>query len=207
MASRCADFPGSGSCLDCANIRKLHDQGNARRMATASIGFPPLVLVNLAESSLTEAQDAATSRSLLTEESQRTVVLPLRDSFLQFRVTGEEPKWFYPTLACFRKLLKLRAGWDSYRASVITNEAIAGAAKVLVHLQPPLEAPQPNVVPGSSGSVQLEWHKAGLDVEIHVSSAGNVTAFLSTEGGEYEFETIDHDTADRLGKVLSRMAP
>ena len=98
---------------------------------------------------------------------------------LASRIPGEEPEWLHPTLSCFKELLELPEGWDSYGASTVTDEAIAGAVDVLKRLQLHVEAPQPDVVPGSSGSVQLEWHRSGADVEIHISSAGHATAILS----------------------------
>ena len=121
-------------------------------------------------------------------------------------MTGEEPRWLYRTLSCLKELLELPEGWDSYDASIITDEAIAGAADVLERLQLPMETPQPDVVPGSSGSVQLEWHRSGADVEIHISSAGHATAFLSGSGEYVEFETIDQEARLRLSGVLSPMA-
>lgn len=161
---------------------------------------------SLSESSLKEVQVATTAtRSLLTDEIMRSVKLPLRNTSLQFTVPGEEPRWFYPTLSCFRELLLLSEGWDSYDAYIITDAAIAGAAEMLVRLQLPLETSPPSVVPGSSGSVQLEWHEAGVDVEIHVSPTGDVTAFLSDADDEYEFETIGREAIVRLERTLSRL--
>ena len=173
-------------------------------MAQATVSSPPIA--KLAESSLIETPESETAPSLLTDQIERQVRLPLRRSFLEFRITGEEPKWLYPTLSSFQELLQLPEDWDSYGASLITDEAIAGAAEVLVGLHPPLEAPQPDVVPGSSGSVQLEWHRSGADVEIHISSAGHVTAFLFDSGEDVEFETIDQEARVRLSRVLYRMA-
>ncbi len=173
-------------------------------METATVSSPPIA--TLVESSLIERPELETSPSLLTDQVERPVRLPLRRSFLEFRITGEEPKWLYPTLSSFQELLQLPQDWDSYGASVITDEAIAGAADVLVGLHPPFEVPQPDVVPGSSGSVQLEWHRSGADVEIHISSAGHVTAFLFDSGEDVEFETIDQEARVRLSRVLYRMA-
>ena len=106
-----------------------------------------------------------------------------------------------------RKLLELPEGWDSYGAGVISDEAISGAAEVLAKLKLPSEAPRPNVVPGSSGSVQLEWHGCGVDVEIHISPAGAAAALLCDRGEDYEFEMIGREAAERIRQVLSRLRP
>ena len=172
-------------------------------MAQATVGSA--AISRLAESLLIKGREETAPPSLLTN-LEHPVELPLRNSVLEFRIMGEEPKWLYPTLSSFQGLLQLPEDWDSYGASLITDEAIAGAADVLVQLKLPLEAPEPSVVPGSSGSVQLEWHRCGADVEIHISSAGDATAFLSDEGEEYEFEMIDQEVAGRFLEILSRMA-
>ena len=76
---------------------------------------------------------------------------------------------------------------------------------MLVRLPLPLEASPPSVVPGSSGSVQLEWHEGDVDVEIHVSPTGRVSAFISDAGDEYVFETIDGEAMARLERTLLRL--
>lgn len=189
-----------------------HNKGDACRMETSPVAGIRPAQGGLIESSLKEAQVGTTAtRSLLIDEIMRPVKLPLvklplRNTSLQFTVPSQEPKWFYPTLSCFQELLQLPEGWDSYDAYIITDAAIAGAAEILVRLQLPLETSPPSVVPGSSGSVQLEWHEGGVDVEIHISPTGSVTAFLSDATGEYEFETISQEEMARLGQTLSRMA-
>ena len=96
-------------------------------------------------------------------------------------------------------------GWDSYGAAGVSNDAIARAVEVLMGLQFPLRAPLPSVVPGSSGSVQLEWHQADASVEIHISSRGTATAFLGQAGEECQFETIDQRAKSELLQVLSHI--
>lgn len=171
-------------------------------MAQATVGSA--AISGLAEFSLFGAPQEKSAPSLLTR-AEHPVELPLRHSVLEFRISGEEPRWLYPTLSCFRELVQLPEDWDSYGASIITDEAIAGAAEVMVELELPLEAPPPDVVPGSSGSVQLEWHRSGADVEIHISSAGTPTAFFSDAGEDQEFEKIDQEAAAQLSGVLARM--
>lgn len=69
-----------------------------------------------------------------------------------------------------RQLAEMRhllPNWDSYGASMIDRAAIAKAQELLPTLLPgPWQA-----VPCSDGSVQLEFHAGGFDIEIHVSNA------------------------------------
>ena len=67
-------------------------------------------------------------------------------------------------------LRKLQPNWDSYGGKQIDPAAIDGAARLLNRLEYPASW---HVVPCSDGSVQLEWHRDGLDIEIHISRAGS----------------------------------
>lgn len=60
----------------------------------------------------------------------------------------------------------LKRGWDSYDGSAISPKAIE-AAKDLVRKLGSGWTP----VPGSDGSVQLERHADGLDIEIYINEA------------------------------------
>lgn len=60
----------------------------------------------------------------------------------------------------------LEANWDSYGAVPIDGEAIKKALAMLDILQGPWSA-----VPCSDGSVQLEQHSDGFDIEVQISSA------------------------------------
>ena len=180
-------------------------------MATATVGASGATFRGLAESSLTEPTQvgAAATRPLLTDEKERRVPLPLRGSrALVFMVSGHEPAWFYHALHGFQQLLQLPPGWDSYEAKLIEDDVIVRAAEVLVALPLPVDAPAPCIVPGSSGSVQLEWHEAGADIEIHVSAGGHVSAYLSDHrtGQEVDFEMLDLEAYANLGEVLAGLA-
>jgi hypothetical protein len=60
----------------------------------------------------------------------------------------------------------LPEGWNSYGAPVISRAAIHHAQWLLGRLPGNWQA-----VPCSDGSVQLEQHEGGIDVEIRVSAA------------------------------------
>jgi len=57
--------------------------------------------------------------------------------------------------------------WDSYGAKMIDRAAIAKAQELL----PTLLRGDWWAVPCNDGSVQLELHEGGFDIEIHVSNA------------------------------------
>lgn len=75
------------------------------------------------------------------------------------------PAWFDPLVQGFVDALALPPDWDSYGAgpiaSRIVHDALNFANAVLGPTSPP-----PRVVPLSSGGLQLEWHRNGVDLEV-----------------------------------------
>jgi len=56
------------------------------------------------------------------------------------------------------------------------------------------DAPIPQIVPGASGDLQIEWHLAGGDIELHVRGPNDVIAYRETPAvpdGEELHLTID----------------
>jgi hypothetical protein len=64
------------------------------------------------------------------------------------------------------EMRRLEPNWDSYGAPVIDRAAIRQAQELLPRLPGAWEA-----VPCVDGSVQLEQHEGGLDIEIVISRA------------------------------------
>lgn len=77
-----------------------------------------------------------------------------------------------------RDMRKLGARWDSYQAKPIYDECINRANDLLDIL--PGDGWE--AVPCADGSVQLEQHRHGIDIEIHVSKA--CTPPETSEGGK-----------------------
>ena len=65
-------------------------------------------------------------------------------------------------------LRKLQPNWDSYGGKKIDPAAIDGAARILARMWYPASW---HVIPCSDGSVQIESHSDGLDIEIHIARA------------------------------------
>ncbi len=66
-----------------------------------------------------------------------------------------------------RDLAALSRGWNSCDAHRVSDQAITGSIQFL--LGAALDIPTlvaPSVVPTVRGGVQLEWHRAGMDMEI-----------------------------------------
>jgi len=75
------------------------------------------------------------------------------------------PAWFDPTIQGFVDLLTLPHDWNSYGAGAIDPKIVLYAMTFINGLLVP-GIPAPRVVPLSSGGLQLEWHRQGVDLEI-----------------------------------------
>lgn len=99
------------------------------------------------------------------------------------------PAWFDPLMQGFVDLLTLPPNWDSYGAGTIDSRIVQAALDCMNAVLGP-NSPAPRVVPLSSGGLQLEWHRKGIDLEI-VFTPGESPSFYyrnRTTGGEGDHE-------------------
>jgi hypothetical protein len=97
--------------------------------------------------------------------------------------SGTRAHWFPETARRINRILQLSADWDTYNAPRIDPQH-ALAALFFLSLTMAADTPPPSVVPLSDGGVQLEWHRAGVDVEVVFSG--------SEEDGLY-YHDVDTD--------------
>ena len=101
--------------------------------------------------------------------------------------------WVQPTLDGINQLLQLASNWDSYRARPLDPRAALAAFELLLNIMRP-GAPMPSVVPTPRGTVQIEWHINGVDLEIDVRSATSALAsFEDLRSGETWEKEILYD--------------
>lgn len=87
------------------------------------------------------------------------------------------PRWSIELVSQICELGDLDAGWDSYNARPIDPQcALAAVSFVLQVLS--REMHKPAVVPTSRGKIQLEWHRAGADLEIEFESSSKSHVFF-----------------------------
>lgn len=68
-------------------------------------------------------------------------------------------------------LKTLERGWDSYQGEPIDHPTLDKAVAFALLLAPEISSYTPALVPCSDGSVQVEWHAEGWDVELWVQRA------------------------------------
>jgi hypothetical protein len=93
--------------------------------------------------------------------------------------------WLQPVIHRL-ELIRLEHGWDGYNGSPVKFVNAVFALHVLESTCGP-RSPVPQIVPGSSGDLQVEWHTLRGDVELHVKAPNDVLAWRSkTDGSEEE---------------------
>jgi len=75
------------------------------------------------------------------------------------------PAWFDPVMQGFVDLLTLPPDWDSYGAGAI-DQGTVHARHELCQRDPWTGHARPAGRPLSSGDLQLEWHRQGIDLEV-----------------------------------------
>jgi len=107
-------------------------------------------------------------------------------------MTGQKEykySWLHDALNEINKLINLPQNWDSYGAIPISGDNAIAAIDLLMTVMKD-ETPRPAFIPTNQGSVQLEWHTGGIDLEIEILSPHRF--FLSFENSNTG-ETIEKE--------------
>lgn len=89
--------------------------------------------------------------------------------------------WREAVMNRLEELVRLEFGWDGYRGVPVTLENATFALRMLEAVcGPNAEAPQ--IVPGASGDLQIEWHSLKGDIELHVRGPNSVHAWRHLVG-------------------------
>ena len=98
-------------------------------------------------------------------------------------LTEANPAWMDATLQQLEKISALERDWDSYGAPVIALSRISQAYNVVQSVMHDC-APPPELVPTSDGSIQIEWHAHGMDLEILLVSDADLDISFEDLRGE-----------------------
>jgi hypothetical protein len=109
------------------------------------------------------------------------------------------PPWIDPLIERFKRVLALEVGWGGTKTVPITSSALESALKVLEETMA-FDTIAPAVVPVADGGLQLEWHCAGVDLEVYVDADGSISAWCREGSREWE---EDFYPRARLRKELS----
>lgn len=97
--------------------------------------------------------------------------------------------WVEAVTARFAELLALQNNWNSHGACPIARQNILAAGRFLAAVMEPL-TPAPTIVPTAGGGVQLEWHRAGFDVEVLFGEEDPPQLYVAEVDREREWEGL-----------------
>jgi hypothetical protein len=117
-------------------------------------------------------------------------------------------KWRESVVRQLNELVALNDGWDGYRGVPVSFENAHFAMQVIDAICD-AETPAPQIVPGTDGDLQIEWHTLNGDIELHVIGPNNVRAWYSnahdvTEGEERHLTNDFLCVADWVRKVTEQ---
>lgn len=115
------------------------------------------------------------------ENQSRHFHFPLRGQKLVVEVRGNTPPWFYRVVSKIVDLHQLNDNWNSYGAKRVRPSSIGAAIEFLGRVTRE-ETPEPIVVPTARGTVLLEWHTGGIDLEIDVLNSGTADVVFEAAG-------------------------
>ncbi|MCY4657266.1 MAG: hypothetical protein OXC80_10695 [Gammaproteobacteria bacterium] len=113
---------------------------------------------------------------------------------VEHSTTIEEPMVEHEFQSFFLRLVELcnlPKNWDGYKGVSVSIECATFALELMGTLRTRSQFPLPQVVPGSDGTLQLEWHQNGFDIEIDIAAPYEINASReNVNNSEKEIEEI-----------------
>lgn len=110
------------------------------------------------------------------------------------QLLAEESESWIDALNCrMGDLVRLPEGWDGYSGIPVKFQN-AHFAMSMLEVICTAHDPSPQIVPGSNGDLQIEWHLNGFDIELYINQPNKVGAWRklpSVEEGEERTFTTD----------------
>jgi hypothetical protein len=117
------------------------------------------------------------------------------EQHVPFTVVVDEPApaWHYIVAEQLNELAHLTRGWNG-RLSRPLDVKVVDLAITILEATMREDTPAPALIPANDGSIQLEWHRGGIDLEVSVGLSGEL---------DLAFDDV-HDPASDWGDVSTR---
>jgi hypothetical protein len=115
-----------------------------------------------------------------------------------------QPAWFGSAMDTLLRLVALPQNWDSYGARPLDRRAVNATLAALSELVGG-NVPLPSIVPTSSGWIQLEWHRPGVDLEVELLSPSSAKLYYFDERTGAGREETLHGRFDAAAKLLAEV--
>jgi len=120
---------------------------------------------------MTAAQVRRRFRFVKTDDASENRMTPVG-----YLMTNFGQKWREPVIKRLNELVALQSGWDGYDGIAVTFENAYFAVGILDACCRG-DDPTPQIVPGASGDLQIEWHLEKGDIELHIVAPNDVHAW------------------------------
>lgn len=106
-----------------------------------------------------------------------------------YLITDPGQRWRDPVSKRLNELVGLQQGWDGYEGIPVTFENAYFAMDMLGACCRG-DDPVPQIVPGTGGDLQIEWHLERGDIELHILAPHDVRAWHVDENTGFDGEEI-----------------
>ncbi|WP_305095619.1 hypothetical protein [Croceibacterium aestuarii] len=120
-------------------------------------------------------------------------------------ISHPERDWRREVVEKLNELTALPRGWDGYHARAVRFDTANFALQMLEHICP-ADSPAPQIVPGTKGDLQVEWHSENGEVELDVLGPYRVEGWFADdetgpEGVEFRLKSDFTLAAEWVRKV------
>jgi hypothetical protein len=154
------------------------------------------------------SSSAMSAKATLTEAAQPYYVLEQslgQGVKLVIEFQGEKPHWLPPVLENIRQLLCLSPNWNSYKARPVNIASVREALRVML-LTMQGDTPIPAIVPTPRGTVQLEWHLRGIDLEVEALPSGLIHLSYEDSRDDDLIEDLTTSNLDKVNQALAKIS-
>jgi len=108
-------------------------------------------------------------------------VVQMRAQQVRTIVSSLDREWRPVVLQKLEELVRLPTGWDGYVAPPVSFATAEFALRMLDAVCAS-DCACPQIVPGSGGDLQIEWHTESSSIELHVKAPNDVFAWRNSVG-------------------------
>lgn len=132
---------------------------------------------------------AAFTREVFQDASTKNIV---SISSNRIRKVSDEKgnRWSDEVTGRLQNLIRLTPGWDGYQGRSVSFVNANFAYQMLNSICGP-ETRAPQIIPGSAGDLQIEWHTLHGDIELHIRGPNDVHAWRATTGSDPDGEELN----------------
>jgi len=133
----------------------------------------------------------------LNNTRSESVIVPIASTRINVRADWEASVWAEKVRRRLTEITGLSRGWDGYRAPPVAFDTAMFAFSALTKLCA-AGTPVPQIVPGTEGDLQAEWHTDYGSIELHFREPNHVHAWMEDVSGNSVERVLTSDFAPVL---------